>query len=269
MRFVTVTQNPRWEIIEPQTESPPARSGHCAAVYDGKIYIFGGADADYFYNDIWCFDTRALTWTPIPASGYLPTGRHGHSCTLVDGVLYIFGGNSPDGSELNDAYAFRIHGMYQVLLRMYHHASWLAPGQFRPCIYTFTNNFITPPSLLFIERRWYLFQNVGPAPSPRSGHTMCTVKDKIFILGGESEQNRMEDSAQIYFVEIRKFRWDFRARNLISAYHVSRMTRRLILYSSLPWCSTWCCVTQISQDPVPGLCSTARSAPGLVCKARA
>ncbi|KAF9957789.1 Negative regulator of mitotic exit [Mortierella alpina] len=162
----TITQNPRWEIIEPQTESPPARSGHCAAVYDGKIYIFGGADADYFYNDIWCFDTRALTWTPIPASGYLPTGRHGHSCTLVDGVLYIFGGNSPDGSELNDAYAFRIH-----------------------------------------ERRWYLFQNVGPAPSPRSGHTMCTVKDKIFILGGESEQNRMEDSAQIYFVEIPKIRF--------------------------------------------------------------
>ncbi|KAF9987442.1 Negative regulator of mitotic exit [Mortierella antarctica] len=162
----TITQNPRWEIIEPQTESPPARSGHCAAVYDGKIYIFGGADADYFYNDIWCFDTRALTWTPIPASGYLPTGRHGHSCTLVDGVLYIFGGNSPDGSELNDAYAFRIH-----------------------------------------ERRWYLFQNVGPAPSPRSGHTMCTVKDKIFILGGESEQSRMEDAAQIYFVEIPKIRF--------------------------------------------------------------
>lgn len=111
-----VTQNPRWDIIEPQTESPPARSGHSAAVHDGKIYIFGGADADYFYNDIWCFDTRALTWTPIPASGYLPTGRHGHSCTLVDGVLYIFGGNSPDGTELNDAYAFKIHGMSSGLI---------------------------------------------------------------------------------------------------------------------------------------------------------
>ncbi|KAG0362603.1 Negative regulator of mitotic exit [Podila minutissima] len=162
----TITQNPRWEMIEPQTESPPARSGHCAAVHDGKIYIFGGADADYFYNDIWCFDTRALTWTPIPASGFLPTGRHGHSCTLVDGVLYVFGGNSPDGTELNDAYAFKIH-----------------------------------------ERRWYLFQNVGPAASPRSGHTMCTIKDKIFILGGESEMNKTEDSAQIYYLELSKIRY--------------------------------------------------------------
>ncbi|KAK3845737.1 MAG: hypothetical protein J3R72DRAFT_360295, partial [Linnemannia gamsii] len=130
------------------------------------IYIFGGADADYFYNDIWCFDTRALTWTPIPASGYLPTGRHGHACAIVEGVLYVFGGSSPDGSELNDAYAFRIH-----------------------------------------ERRWYLFQNVGPAPSPRSGHTMCTVKDKIFVIGGESEQSNMEDPAYIYYLEIPKIRF--------------------------------------------------------------
>ncbi|KAF9132303.1 Negative regulator of mitotic exit [Mortierella sp. 14UC] len=166
MDMKTITQNPRWEVIEPQTESPPARSGHSAAVYEGRIYIFGGADADYFYNDIWCFDTRALTWTPIPASGYLPTGRHGHSCAIVDGVLYIFGGSSPDGSNLNDSYAFRIH-----------------------------------------ERRWYLFQNVGPAPSPRSGHTMCAVKDKIFIIGGESEQSNMEDPAYIYYLEIPKIRF--------------------------------------------------------------
>ncbi|KAF9097525.1 Negative regulator of mitotic exit [Mortierella sp. AD031] len=166
MDMKTITQNPRWEVIEAQTESPPARSGHSAAVYDFKIYIFGGADADYFYNDIWCFDTRALTWTPIPASGYLPTGRHGHACTIVDGVLYVFGGSSPDGSELNDAYAFRIH-----------------------------------------ERRWYLFQNVGPAPSPRSGHTMCTVKDKIYVIGGDSEQSKMEDPAYIYCLEIPKIRF--------------------------------------------------------------
>ncbi|KAF9213390.1 Negative regulator of mitotic exit [Podila verticillata] len=157
----SITQNPHWEKIEPQTESPPARSGHCAGVHEGKIYIFGGVDADYFYNDIWCFDPRGATWTPIPASGYLPTGRHGHSCTVADGTMYIFGGNSPDGTELNDAYAFKIH-----------------------------------------ERRWYLFQNIGPVASPRSGHTMCTIKDRIFVFGGESEHTKSEDSALIFYLEI-------------------------------------------------------------------
>ncbi|KAF9949222.1 Negative regulator of mitotic exit [Mortierella alpina] len=137
----TITQSPKWEKLEPQTESPPARSGHCAGVHEGRIYVFGGADAEYFYNDIWCFDPRALTWTPIPASGYLPTGRHGHACTVVDGTMYIFGGNSPDGTELNDAYAFRI-------------------------------------------------------------------QDRIYVLGGESEQTKQEDSAQIYYLEIRMtFGW--------------------------------------------------------------
>ncbi|KAG0367528.1 Negative regulator of mitotic exit [Gamsiella multidivaricata] len=162
----SITHNPRWEKLEPQTESPPARSGHCAGVHEGKIYVFGGADADYFYNDIWCFDPWALTWTPIPASGYLPTGRHGHACTVADGIMYIFGGNSPDGTELNDAYAFKIH-----------------------------------------ERRWYLFQNVGPVASPRSGHSMCTIKDRVFVLGGESEQTKLEDSALIYYLEIPKIRF--------------------------------------------------------------
>lgn len=33
---------------------------------------------------------------------------------------------------------------------------------------------------------------------------MCTVKDRIFIIGGESEQNSAEDPAQIYYLEIRK-----------------------------------------------------------------
>lgn len=33
---------------------------------------------------------------------------------------------------------------------------------------------------------------------------MCTIKDKIFILGGESELNKTEDSAQIYCLELCK-----------------------------------------------------------------
>ncbi|KAK3825193.1 MAG: hypothetical protein J3Q66DRAFT_277990, partial [Benniella sp.] len=164
---ITVTQqHPRWDFITPQSAAPPARSGHCAAVHDGKIYIFGGADADYFYNDIWSFDPRTNVWTPIPASGYLPTGRHGHSCSMVDGIFYVFGGNGPDGTDMNDAYAFRIH-----------------------------------------ERRWYLFQNVGTIPSPRNGHNMCTIKDKLFMIGGDSEKGLMEDPAMVYYLDIPRIRF--------------------------------------------------------------
>lgn len=35
------------------------------------------------------------------------------------------------------------------------------------------------------QRRWFTFQNMGPLPSPRSGHSMTTDGSKIYVLGGE------------------------------------------------------------------------------------
>ena len=35
------------------------------------------------------------------------------------------------------------------------------------------------------SRRWYTFQNMGPSPSPRSGHSMTAFDKQIVIIGGE------------------------------------------------------------------------------------
>src|SRR5882757_348069 len=35
------------------------------------------------------------------------------------------------------------------------------------------------------SKRWYTFQNMGPSPSPRSGHSMTAYRDKIIVLAGE------------------------------------------------------------------------------------
>jgi hypothetical protein len=34
------------------------------------------------------------------------------------------------------------------------------------------------------DQRWYMFQNMGPAPSPRYGHSLTAIKEKIFVFGG-------------------------------------------------------------------------------------
>jgi Galactose oxidase, central domain len=34
-------------------------------------------------------------------------------------------------------------------------------------------------------KRWYIFQNIGPTPSPRSGHSMTVFDPQIFLLAGE------------------------------------------------------------------------------------
>lgn len=46
---------------------------------------------------------------------------------------------------------------------------------------------------------WYTFEDMGPSPSPRSGHSMCVYNDKIFVFGGEPS-----DGAKMKDLEIRE-----------------------------------------------------------------
>ena len=38
-------------------------------------------------------------------------------------------------------------------------------------------------------QRWFMFQNMGREPSPRSGHGMVAVGSKVYVLGGVCEDN--------------------------------------------------------------------------------
>lgn len=49
--------------------------------------------------------------------------------------------------------------------------------------------------------KWYIFQNMGPSPSPRSGHTLTSFGQKIIVLGGEGSLNKTEDLSIIYILD--------------------------------------------------------------------
>ncbi|KAF9365637.1 Negative regulator of mitotic exit [Mortierella sp. NVP85] len=100
-------KNPSWTTIEPKSDLPPARAGHCAVAYDGKVYIFGGADDQYYYNDIWCFDPQTTRWEAIPAYGNLPASRQGHTACVIDDTMYIYGGMNFEDQLLGDLCAFK------------------------------------------------------------------------------------------------------------------------------------------------------------------
>ncbi|KAF9983898.1 Negative regulator of mitotic exit [Mortierella antarctica] len=103
------TASPKWTRLEPASDLPPARAGHCAAAHDGKIYIFGGADEQFFYNDIWCYDPLTNKWEAVPAFGVLPTSRQGHASTVVDDTMYIYGGMDHEDQLLGDLSAFKFN----------------------------------------------------------------------------------------------------------------------------------------------------------------
>ncbi|KAG0207349.1 Negative regulator of mitotic exit [Mortierella sp. GBA30] len=102
-------KHPTWTQLEPKSDVPPARAGHCAAAYDGKVYIFGGADSQYYYNDIWCYDPHINKWEPIPAFGTLPSSRQGHTVCVIDDTMYVYGGMNHEDQLLGDLCAFKFN----------------------------------------------------------------------------------------------------------------------------------------------------------------
>lgn len=59
------------------------------------------------------------------------------------------------------------------------------------------------------SRRWYTFQNMGPSPSPRSGHRMTAYGKQIIVLAGEpsSATREAQDLSTAYVLDTSKIRY--------------------------------------------------------------
>ncbi|UZJ53344.1 hypothetical protein CBS101457_002664 [Exobasidium rhododendri] len=163
----SLKSTPTWNVLQPTSELPPKRTGHASVTYKEKIFIFGGTDGQYHYNDTWCYDVATNLWSELSCIGYIPVPREGHAACLVDDVMYIFGGRGVDGKDLGDLASFRI-----------------------------TN------------QRWYMFANMGPSPSGRSGHALTTFQNKVIVLGGESfTGTKADDPALVHVLDTGKIKY--------------------------------------------------------------
>lgn len=53
-----------------------------------------------------------------------------------------------------------------------------------------------------VDQRWYMFQNMGPSPSGRSGHAMASTGMKVHVLGGESfSPSKGEDASTFHVLD--------------------------------------------------------------------
>lgn len=49
--------------------APPARKGHTAVVFDGKMIVFGGQTTKTPLNDLWVFNPSDNSWKLLDAQG--------------------------------------------------------------------------------------------------------------------------------------------------------------------------------------------------------
>ncbi|KAI9027663.1 hypothetical protein CLU79DRAFT_697531, partial [Phycomyces nitens] len=210
--------NRQWARVRVDGPGPGERAGHSSAVLNGIIYVWGGQRNGKYLADLYALNMTEyphnLQWKLISPRNEGPMPRAGHISVISGNEMYIFGGT--DSERLyQDTWSFHIPEQcwskipavgYIPIAREY-----AAGALVDDLIYVFGGKGPDGVKLgdLCAFRikgfRWYMFQNMGSAPSPRHSLTMTAVKDKIYVVGGEFD-GKPEDSLMVHALDSCKSR---------------------------------------------------------------
>ncbi|KIV82768.1 hypothetical protein PV11_04848 [Exophiala sideris] len=229
--YLLNTSSRQWSRASPPGPKPSGRYGHTLNILGSKIYIFGGQVEGYFFNDLVAFDLNALQnptnqWefliqntedAPHPKPK-VPPPRTNHTVISYNDQLYLFGGTN--GTQwFNDVWTYNPATNswtqqdcigYIPAPREGHSAALV-----NDVMYIFGGRTEEGTDLgdlaafRITSKRWYTFQNMGPSPSPRSGHSMTAYRDKIIVLGGEpsSAPRDPAELSMVYVLDTAKIRY--------------------------------------------------------------
>ncbi|KIH91608.1 cell polarity protein (Tea1) [Sporothrix brasiliensis 5110] len=229
--YLLNTSTRQWSRALPSGPRPSGRYGHSLNILGSKIYIFGGQVEGYFMNDLAAFDLNQLQmpnnrWEILipnsdnggPPVGKIPPARTNHSVVSYNDKMYLFGGTN--GFQwFNDVWCYdpatnswtQQDCIGYIPVQREGHAAALVDD----VMYIFGGRTEEGADLgdlaafRITSRRWYTFQNMGPSPSPRSGHSMTSVGKSIVVLGGEpsSATTTVNDLALAYMLDTNKIRY--------------------------------------------------------------
>ncbi|KAK2591909.1 Negative regulator of mitotic exit [Conoideocrella luteorostrata] len=224
--YLLNTSTRHWSRALPAGPRPSGRYGHSLNILGSKIYIFGGQVEGFFMNDLAAFDLNQLQapnnrWEMLltgDTSPKTPAARTNHSVVTYNDKMYLFGGTN-GFHWFNDVWCYdpAVNSWSQLDCIGYipapreGHAASLVDD----VMYVFGGRTEEGTDLgdlaafRISSRRWYTFQNMGPSPSPRSGHSMTTVGKSIVVLGGEpsSATTTINDLGIMYVLDTTKIRY--------------------------------------------------------------
>ncbi|KAJ5997350.1 hypothetical protein N7522_009010 [Penicillium canescens] len=229
--YLLNTSSRQWSRAIPPGSRPSGRYGHTLNILGSKLYVFGGQVEGFFFNDLIAFDLNQLQnpankWEVLvqnsheggPPAGQIPPARTNHTIVSYNDKLYLFGGTN--GMQwFNDVWAYDPHTTTWTEMDCVGfiptpregHASALVGD----VMYVFggrTDEGVDLGDLSAFRistRRWFSFQNMGPAPSPRSGHSMTAFGKQIIVMAGEPSSSPRDpvELSMSYILDTSKIRY--------------------------------------------------------------
>lgn len=229
--YLLNTSTRQWSRAVPAGPRPSGRYGHSLNILGSKIYVFGGQVEGYFMNDLVAFDLNQLQnptnrWEMLiqnsdeggPPQGQIPPARTNHSIVTFNDKLYLFGGTN--GFQwFNDVWCYDPVPNAWMALDCIGYIPAPREGHAAAIVddvmYVFGGRTEEGADLgdlaafRISSRRWYTFQNMGPSPSPRSGHSMTAYNKQIVVLAGEpsTASREAQDLAIVYLLDTSKIRY--------------------------------------------------------------
>ncbi|KAI0458412.1 hypothetical protein F5B21DRAFT_429830 [Xylaria acuta] len=229
--YLLNTSTRQWSRALPAGPRPSGRYGHSLNIVGSKIYIFGGQVEGYFMNDLSAFDLNQLQmpnnrWEILietseidtPPTGKVPPPRTNHSMITYNDKMYLFGGTNGQ-LWFSDVWCYDPPTNTWTQLDCIGYIPSPREGHSAALIddvmYIFGGRGKVGDDLgdlaafRISSRRWYTFQNMGPTPSPRSGHSMTAAGKSIVVVGGEpsSDTNQVNDLSLVYILDTTKIRY--------------------------------------------------------------
>ncbi|CAD0099223.1 unnamed protein product [Aureobasidium mustum] len=208
--YLLNTSTKQWSRAAPAGPRPPGRYGHSLNIIGSKIYIFGGQVEGFFFNDLVTFDLNALQqasnrWETLiqnTIDGGPPHGQIPPALTWFSDV-WSYDPRTNSWSQLECI-------GYIPVAREGHAAALVGD-----VMYVFGgrteegNDLGDLAAFRITTRRWYTFQNMGPSPSPRSGHSMTAFGKHIVVTGGEpsSAPRDADELSLAYYLDTSKIRY--------------------------------------------------------------
>ncbi|KAF8140428.1 hypothetical protein EV363DRAFT_1579771 [Boletus edulis] len=211
-----------WTKVSMYGPSPSGRYGHAVTMVGTKFFVFGGQVDGEFMNDLWSFDLNTLRtqtqWEVCqPTTADRPAQRTGHICVTHGDRIIVFGGT--DGQyHYNDTWTYDVNTRRWTELQCIGFIPSPREGHAAAVvddvIYIFGGRGVDGKDLgdlaafKLSNQRWYMFQNMGPAPSARSGHAMASMGSRVFVLGGESfTPTRGDDHGIIHVLDTKHIKY--------------------------------------------------------------